>query len=71
VTMTNGKRVDHFTKFPPGTRENPLDTEAVSAKVRDLMAPVLGADKTDRLIDQINNLERVDDVRVLRALFST
>jgi 2-methylcitrate dehydratase PrpD len=71
VTMADGRKVDHFTKFPPGTKENPLDTEAVSAKVRDLMAPVLGADKTNRLIDQINNLERVDDVRVLRALFST
>ena len=35
------------------------------------MAPVLGADKAEKLIDQIDNLERLDDVRVLRALFST
>src|SRR5579872_5359538 len=47
VTMTDGKKVQHFTKFPPGTKENPLSTEAVNAKARDLMAPVLGADKAD------------------------
>jgi len=70
VALTDGRKVDHFTKFPPGTKENPLDTEAMSAKVRDLMTPVLGADKTNKLIDQINNLERVDDVRALRALFT-
>lgn len=34
------------------------------------MAPVLGADKADRLITQLNTLERVDDVRALRPLFT-
>ena len=47
-------RVEHHTRFPPGTKENPLSTEAVNAKTRDLMAPVLGAAKTERLIGQIN-----------------
>ena len=71
VTLSDGSQVDQFTRFPPGTRENPLGTEAVSAKARDLMAPVLGAESTDKLIDRINNLERVDDVRTLRALFGS
>jgi 2-methylcitrate dehydratase PrpD len=70
VTMTDGKKVDHFTKYPPGTKENPLSTEAVSAKVRDLIAPVLGADKANKLIDQINNLEKVASVRSLVPLFT-
>ncbi len=69
VTLTDGKKVDHFTKFPPGTKENPLSTEAVSAKARDLMAPVLGPEKTEKLIEQVNLLERVADVRALRPLF--
>lgn len=68
VTMTNGSKIDHFTKFPPGTKENPLNTEAVSAKTRDLIAPVVG-DKAERLIDQINTLEKLDDMRRLRPLF--
>lgn len=68
VTMADGGKVDHFTKFPPGTKENPLSTEAVSAKARDLIAPVLGPAKADKLIEQINTLEKVDDIRLLRSL---
>jgi 2-methylcitrate dehydratase PrpD len=70
VTMTDGKVVEHFTKFPPGTKENPLSVEAVSAKTRDLIAPVLGAEKTEKLIDTINKLETVKDINVLRALMT-
>jgi 2-methylcitrate dehydratase PrpD len=70
VTLTDGRKVDHFTKFPPGTKENPLSTEAVSAKARDLIAPVLGSDKTEKLIQQINNLETVGDIRLLRPLIT-
>jgi 2-methylcitrate dehydratase PrpD len=70
VTLADGRKLDHFTKFPPGTKENPLSTEAVSAKTRDLIAPVLGSDRADRLIDRINGLEKIDDIRVLRPLYS-
>ena len=70
VTLNDGRKVDHFTRFPPGTKENPLGTEAVAAKARDLMAPVLGSAKTEKLIDQINGLERIDDIRTLRPLFT-
>jgi 2-methylcitrate dehydratase PrpD len=70
VTLTDGQKVSHFTKYPPGTKENPLDTEGVNAKTRDLMAPVLGPDKTDKLIGAINALEKVADIRTLRPLFT-
>lgn len=69
VTMTDGRKVAHHTRFPPGTKENQLSTEVVNAKSRDLMAPVLGATKTDKLISQINNLEKLDDIRRLRSLW--
>jgi 2-methylcitrate dehydratase PrpD len=69
VTLKDGRQVEQHTRFPPGTKENPLSTEAVSAKSRDLMLPVLGASKTDRLIKAINDLEKLDDIRKLRALF--
>jgi 2-methylcitrate dehydratase PrpD len=71
VTLADGRKVDHFTKFPPGTKENPLSTEAVSAKTRDLMVPVLGSEKSEQLIDLINRLEAVDDIRMLRPLMTT
>ena len=69
VTMRDGRKVNHFTRHPPGTKEAPLDTAGVNAKVRDLMTPVLGRDKTEGLIRQVNNLETLDDVRKLRPLF--
>ena len=69
VTLTDGSQVRHHTRFPPGTKENPLSTEAVAAKARDLMAPVLGLGRADKLIDRLNTLERLDDVRLLRPLW--
>jgi len=70
VTMADGKVVSHFTKFPPGTKENPLSVAAVNAKARDLMAPVLGADKTERLIERIKRLEALGSIGELRPLFT-
>src|SRR5207248_271087 len=69
VTLRDGKTVTHFTRFPPGTKENPVDTEKMNAKARDLMAPVLGARKTEAVIQQVNGLETLADVRdLVRAL---
>ncbi len=70
VTLTGGRTVNHFTRHAPGTKENPLDTAGVNAKVRDLMEPVLGAQKTQALIAQINTLETLDDIRKLRPLLT-
>jgi 2-methylcitrate dehydratase PrpD len=42
VTTTDGRTLSHTTRFPPGTKENPLSVEGVNDKARDLMAPVLG-----------------------------
>ncbi|MGH8779534.1 MmgE/PrpD family protein [Paraburkholderia sp.] len=70
VTLTDGRTVSHHTRFPPGTKENPLSTDGVAAKVGDLMAPVLGNEKTHKLIDAITRLETIDNVASLRPLFT-
>ncbi len=70
LTLADGRRVEHHTRFPPGTKENPLTDDAVNTKARDLMAPVLGARNTERLIRELNALEAVDDVRRLRPLWT-
>ncbi|HEV2521006.1 MAG TPA: MmgE/PrpD family protein [Candidatus Acidoferrales bacterium] len=70
VTLKDGRTVTHFTKFPPGTKENSLSTEGLNVKVRDLMAPVLGADRASALIQRFNALENVRDVRDLRPLYT-
>ena len=68
VRLRDGRTVSHFTRHAPGTKENPLDTEAVNAKARGLMEPVLGARKTEALIQRVNALEGLANVRELRPL---
>ena len=68
VVTVDGQHFSHFTKYPPGTKENPLSPEQVAAKARDLMAPVLGREKTERLIQRIQHLDAVRDIRELREL---
>ncbi len=70
IDLLDGRSLAHHTRFAPGTKERPLDTEAVSRKARDLMAPVLGPHKTDALIDALNHLERIEDIRQLRPLWT-
>ncbi|MCZ6476127.1 MAG: MmgE/PrpD family protein [Gammaproteobacteria bacterium] len=70
VTTRNGDQVSLFVSHAPGTPENPLDTEGVAAKARELMAPILGDAKTAAVIDRVNTLEDLDDVRELRPLLA-
>ena len=58
VRLRDGRVVTHFTRHAPGTKENPLDTAAVSAKARSLMTPVLGSASTERVIEAVTGIER-------------
>jgi 2-methylcitrate dehydratase PrpD len=70
VTLRDGRTVSHFTAHAPGTKENPMGTDAVSAKARRLMEPVLGASRTDQVIDRVNAIEDILDARDLLRLLS-
>ena len=71
VTLRDGRTVSHFTRFPPGTKENPVDTEGMNVKARDLMTPVLGAKRTEELIQRVNALEEVSNMReLIRSLLT-
>ncbi|HSC96191.1 MAG TPA: MmgE/PrpD family protein [Burkholderiales bacterium] len=70
VTLRDGRTVSHFTRHAPGTKENPMDTEAVNAKARQLMEPMLGAERTREVIQRVNALEAVKNVRELGALLA-
>ncbi len=65
LTLKDGRTLTRHVRFPPGTKENPVDTEGVNAKARDLMAPVLGKEKTEKAIRALNELEKVKDVAEL------
>jgi 2-methylcitrate dehydratase PrpD len=68
VRLRDGRTVSRFTRHAPGTKENPLDTEAVNAKARSLIAPVLGAARTERIIERVNALEGVARIADLVTL---
>lgn len=68
IVLRNGRTLSRHTRHPPGTMQNPLDTERVNAKARDLMGGVLGVENTERLIERINPLESVGSIRDLRPL---
>ena len=70
VKLRDGRTVSHFTRHAPGTKENPLSTEEVSAKARSLMVPVLGEGPAEKVIRRVNALETVKDVRELRAFLA-
>jgi 2-methylcitrate dehydratase PrpD len=70
VKLRDGRTVSHFTRHPPGTKENPLTTERVSEKARSLMTPVLGVRRTDEVIRRVNALETLADMRELQPLLA-
>ena len=70
VRLRDGRTVTHFTRHAPGTKENPLDTAAVAAKARSLIAPVLGDARCDAVIQRVNALETLQSVRELVTLLT-
>jgi 2-methylcitrate dehydratase PrpD len=70
VKLRDGRTVTHFTRHAPGTKENPLDTAGVNVKARSLMTPVLGARRTDAIIEQVNGLEKLRSARELASLLA-
>jgi 2-methylcitrate dehydratase PrpD len=69
--LRDGRTVTHFTRFAPGTKENPIDTGAVAAKARSLIAPVLGEQRCEAVIQRIDTLETLASVRDLAALLTS
>jgi 2-methylcitrate dehydratase PrpD len=68
VTLTDGTRLSERVEHVRGTPENPMTTDEVVAKARELMAPVLGAAVCSSLIERVLGLQDVKDIRDLRPL---
>ncbi|HXI30339.1 MAG TPA: MmgE/PrpD family protein [Vicinamibacterales bacterium] len=68
VRLADGTTLTERVDAVRGTAENPMPRAEVVAKCQDLMAPVLGADRTATLVDRVLNLDTVADVRTLRPL---
>ena len=65
LVLKDGRTLSHFTPYALGSRQNPMDSESVNAKARDLLVPVLGQARTEEVIHLIDGLEGVANVQEL------
>lgn len=68
VELMDGTRLSERVTAVRGTPRNPMSKAEVVAKARDLVVPVLGRERSERLIETVYALESVADVRTLRSL---
>jgi 2-methylcitrate dehydratase PrpD len=68
IEFTDGSRLSERVSAVRGTPRNPMTRAEVIDKARDLTAPVLGREKSERLIETVFAIETVTDVRNLRPL---
>jgi 2-methylcitrate dehydratase PrpD len=68
VALADGSELTEHVKAVRGTADNPMPREEVVAKARDLISPILGADKCAKLIERVLALETTNDIRELRPL---
>lgn len=70
ITTRDGAKFREHVVSVHGFAESPMTTEEVENKCRKLLTPVLGEDRSQKLIDKIWNLEKVSNMRELRPLLS-
>jgi 2-methylcitrate dehydratase PrpD len=68
LTLADGRRFTERVEAVRGTPRNPMSRAEVVEKCRSLVAPVLGADTSTRLIETVLAIETVTNVRALRPL---
>jgi 2-methylcitrate dehydratase PrpD len=71
VTLNDGTELTERVEAVRGTPENPMTRDEVVAKCRDLTTPLLGPEKSAKLIEKVLNIETVKDVREFRPLLQT
>jgi 2-methylcitrate dehydratase PrpD len=68
IELADGTRLAERITAVRGTPRNPMSRAEVVEKARDLVAPVLGRERSERLIETVYAIETVPDVRTFRAL---
>ena len=68
IELADGTRLSERVSAVRGTPRNPMSRVEVIDKARDLIAPILGRETADRLIETVFAIEAVTDVRSLRPL---
>ena len=68
IELSDGTKLSERVAAVRGTPRNPMSRAEVTAKARDLTAPVLGRETSQRLIETVYAIETVKDVRSLGPL---
>jgi 2-methylcitrate dehydratase PrpD len=68
VTLDDSTQISERVDAVRGTPRNPMSHAEVVDKARDLMVPKLGRETTARLIETVDAIEAVPDIRHLRPL---
>jgi 2-methylcitrate dehydratase PrpD len=68
LTLNDGTRLIERVDAVRGTPRNPMSRAEVADKCRDLVAPVLGSEKFERLVESVFAIEALEDIRKLRPL---
>lgn len=71
VTLSDGTTVSERVEAVRGTVRNPMSKTEILKKGKDLMTPVIGQHRSDRLTQALLALETVKDIRTLRPLLQT
>ena len=70
LELADGQSVEKRTYAVRGTPDNPMTSEEVQAKARELMSPVVGEAKAAEIVEAILKLEDAADIVALRPMFS-
>jgi 2-methylcitrate dehydratase PrpD len=68
LETTDGRAVRHRTYAVRGTPDNPMDQAEVEAKARDLVIPIIGTERAEKLVATVGSLETLRNATELRPL---
>ena len=68
VTLKDGTRLTDRVENVRGTPENPMSQDEVIAKANDLMTPILGAARSENLIQRVLRVDEMSNIRDLGPL---
>jgi 2-methylcitrate dehydratase PrpD len=68
IDLASGKTVRHHAKAVRGTPDNPMTTQEIEDKARDLVAPIIGAERAGKLVEAVRSMETVRSMLELRPL---
>ncbi|HWO42576.1 MAG TPA: MmgE/PrpD family protein [Candidatus Eisenbacteria bacterium] len=70
IELTDGTMLSERISAVRGTPRNPMSRAEVIDKARDLIAPVVGRETSELLINTVYEIENVTDIRQLRPLLA-